>query len=102
MTDEQAQEAMRVLDLDQSGTVEFEEFQAWWNSDSNEVKIGGLTAAGNISSVIDHKSGWERRFGPRLVTTVAPDTKMEDVVERSMPTVLPCVSPRGHYLCCFC
>ena len=46
MTEEQIHEAMRVLDTDRNGTIEFDEFQAWWDSDSNEVKIGGLTAAG--------------------------------------------------------
>ena len=45
MTDEQAQEAMRVLDLDQSGTVEFEEFQAWWNSDSSNPNLQRLKHA---------------------------------------------------------
>ena len=92
MTEQEQHEAMRVLDLDRNGTIEFDEFQAWWDCDSNEVKIGGLTAAGDISSVIEHKEGWERRFGPRMVTTVAPGTEMADVVAESTSVVSLCLS----------
>lgn len=84
MSDRQMHDAMQVLDLDRNGTIEFDEFEAWWNCSSNEVKIGGLTAAGNISSVLEHKYAWERRFGPRMVTTVAPAAAMEEVVGQSM------------------
>ena len=83
MTEEQIHEAMRVLDTDRNGTIEYDEFQAWWDSDSNEVKIGGLTAAGTVAQVIEHVQGWERRFGPRMITTVEPETPLEDVVAES-------------------
>ena len=33
MTEEQIHEAMRVLDTDRNGTIEYDEFQAWWDSD---------------------------------------------------------------------
>lgn len=89
MTEEQIHEAMRVLDTDRNGTIEFDEFQAWWDSDSNEVKIGGLTAAGTVAQVIEHVQGWERRFGPRMITTVEPETPLEDVVGESALSPAP-------------
>ena len=41
MTDAAVIKAIEVLDTDKNGTIEFEEFQVWWNNDNNDVKIGG-------------------------------------------------------------
>jgi Ca2+-binding EF-hand superfamily protein len=45
MTDAAVIKAIEVLDTDKNGTIEFEEFQVWWDNDNNDVKIGGCAAS---------------------------------------------------------
>ena len=55
MTEEQIHEAMRVLDTDRNGTIEYDEFQAWWDSDipysySCTVDLARQCAVGEIAN----------------------------------------------------